>query len=687
MASTTTHKKEIVDFLWEWAESHGDWSKLLVSKIVSTESNLLIEDRNTVFNYFLQSINLHSGLPALIIVKPTYIPAAKQIVLEFLSGITGVNRLAKNQTINFGKNITIIYGENGTGKTGYSRILKTLGFSYDNYNNILSNIFGAGEPKAAIIKFKANGVDETFTWNGTNKNSELENISVFNSNCVQISLSDRQLIVSPIGFHLFNLITSELHELANLLNAKTALHPTALLWIETLTPGTPQQTFVSELSGSSTEQKLKELSSFTSTQEKELLDKETELSNFNRTLLQNEIQNLNFSIVEIGTIINKIRIAQTQFTDTTWQALIELNNQVAILESKTQTGIKELAETRGIEFYETLEFQSFLNAAEGYIKVINKLDYPSLADNCVYCLQPLEKPAQELLKNYRALLNDKTQENLSLLKGQKIILTNQVSQIDANLIFHQPIFGIDAQQNSVQPVEIADYNQLLGQLQTTFVTDKVSDDSTFSLDYPEYIKFVTDKSTALNQILTEKRNLLSNLAAKETELKNKIAELRDRKLLSTKVVEVKVAIQNHKIISTISANAGSFNSYSVSRKTSDAREHLVQKNFKDIFKDELKALRKSHLPIELSFGTDRGNSKVSPRISTHILTEILSEGEQKAIALAEFMTELQLDNTKAPVIFDDPVNSLDHRIIDEVAKRFIELSKERQIIVFTHSIF
>ncbi len=50
------------------------------------------------------------------------------------------------------------------------------------------------------------------------------------------------------------------------------------------------------------------------------------------------------------------------------------------------------------------------------------------------------------------------------------------------------------------------------------------------------------------------------------------------------------------------------------------------------------------------------------------------------------MTELQLDSVKAPVIFDDPVNSLDHRIIDEVAKRFIELSKQRQVIVFTHSI-
>jgi hypothetical protein len=34
MASTTTNKKEIVDFLWEWAESNGEWSKLLIEKTI-----------------------------------------------------------------------------------------------------------------------------------------------------------------------------------------------------------------------------------------------------------------------------------------------------------------------------------------------------------------------------------------------------------------------------------------------------------------------------------------------------------------------------------------------------------------------------------------------------------------------------------------------------------------------------
>src|SRR5690606_9438916 len=38
------------------------------------------------------------------------------------------------------------------------------------------------------------------------------------------------------------------------------------------------------------------------------------------------------------------------------------------------------------------------------------------------------------------------------------------------------------------------------------------------------------------------------------------------------------------------------------------------------------------------------------------------------------------------VLFADPANSLDHHITDDVAKRSMRLSKDRQGIIFTHSV-
>ncbi len=694
MSSSVNSEKSIIDFIWEWTEDHADWSKLLINRLVATESPLSTDDRESVFNYFLQSINLHTGLPALTFVKPTYTPTTRTIELDSLSDITGVNRLAKNQTVNFAKNITVIYGENGTGKTGYSRILKTLGFSYDTNKTILPNIYAATEPhiyaatepQTATIKFKSDGNPKTFTWNGANNDSELKNISVFNSNCVQFSINDRTLIVTPIGFHLFHLVSDELNALTQLLQRKIAAHPTTLSWLDNLTPGTPQHAFIATLSATSTEQKLTELSNFTPTHEAALTTKGTELTNLNKVLLLSQIQALRSQIQELDLIIGKIQTAQTLLNDANWQTLLGFNREIAELENKTQTGIKEIAEERGIEFYQTAEFNSFIQAAESYIKIIDKPEYPEEEDICVYCLQPLDKSAKDLLKSYRTLLNDKTQETLIALRNKKAKLIQLVSQVDTNLTFHQPTFGTDKNQAVIQPREITDYNTNLGALKTTFVTDAVAQGSSFTFDYQTVINFLTDKRTAINNNLTQKLEALENLATREATLKKEIAELKDRKLLSGKVAEVKAAITNHKIVDTLNSNSSSFNTNAISRKTTSAREELVRQDFEDLFKKELTALRKTNLKIDLSFGTDRGNSKVFQSISRHALADILSEGEQKAIALAEFLTELQLDNTKAPIIFDDPVNSLDHNIIDEVARRLLKLSNERQVVIFTHSV-
>ena len=66
---------------------------------------------------------------------------------------------------------------------------------------------------------------------------------------------------------------------------------------------------------------------------------------------------------------------------------------------------------------------------------------------------------------------------------------------------------------------------------------------------------------------------------------------------------------------------------------------------------------------------------------------VLSEGEQKVIAIADFIAEARVSEISVPVIFDDPVSSLDHRRVEEVAARISALASEYQVVVFTHDIF
>lgn len=64
----------------------------------------------------------------------------------------------------------------------------------------------------------------------------------------------------------------------------------------------------------------------------------------------------------------------------------------------------------------------------------------------------------------------------------------------------------------------------------------------------------------------------------------------------------------------------------------------------------------------------------------------MSEGEKRATALADFLTEVALDTTSSGIILDDPVTSLDLEWRETIASILITEAKHRQVIVFTHDL-
>ena len=66
--------------------------------------------------------------------------------------------------------------------------------------------------------------------------------------------------------------------------------------------------------------------------------------------------------------------------------------------------------------------------------------------------------------------------------------------------------------------------------------------------------------------------------------------------------------------------------------------------------------------------------------------KILSEGEQRAIALADFLAEVNSNPANAGIALDDPVTSQDHQRKTMIAKRLVEEALKRQVIIFTHDL-
>ncbi len=67
-------------------------------------------------------------------------------------------------------------------------------------------------------------------------------------------------------------------------------------------------------------------------------------------------------------------------------------------------------------------------------------------------------------------------------------------------------------------------------------------------------------------------------------------------------------------------------------------------------------------------------------------SNVLSEGEQRVVSISAFLAELTTAGRNIPIIFDDPVSSLDHNFRERVAKRLVQEAKIRQVVVFTHDI-
>jgi wobble nucleotide-excising tRNase len=207
------------------------------------------------------------------------------------------------------------------------------------------------------------------------------------------------------------------------------------------------------------------------------------------------------------------------------------------------------------------------------------------------------------------------------------------------------------------------------------------------IPFDNTISFLGEKITSLEEDLEGKKETLATLQEVESSLQKAINELEDRKKFSEKIADVNTVISRLKIKHALEINTNKFSSRAISTKTTAARSELVEKKFRSTFDTELKNFRRSTTPVGMNFKTDKGQYKIVQSISDRYkLNEILSEGEQKAIALAEFLAELQFDKRKSPAVFDDPVTSLDHKIIEEVARRLLKLSKERQVVIFTHSI-
>lgn len=134
----------------------------------------------------------------------THFPAesgpAAPVALRSIGQAKNVNALADGQTLNFAESgLTIVYGDNGAGKSGYGRILKRACRARDQ-EEIMGNVYApAAGVASARIQFSVGGVSRPpLLWqNGTSAAPELSTVSVFDSKCASVHVDGH----NELGVH------------------------------------------------------------------------------------------------------------------------------------------------------------------------------------------------------------------------------------------------------------------------------------------------------------------------------------------------------------------------------------------------------------------------------------------------------------------------------------------------------
>ena len=160
--AVTTEAPAFADIL-AWSQDRPLWQRDALRRLTETEE-LTDEDIDELTTLCKDSTLPAAPLSADHIRAPEAgLPPAQ---LRAIRDVLNVNALAEGQRLNFlTGGVTIVYGDNSSGKSGYVRVLKRACRARGPDEHILKNIYTApAGPQQAEIDFTAGSQDQSERW-------------------------------------------------------------------------------------------------------------------------------------------------------------------------------------------------------------------------------------------------------------------------------------------------------------------------------------------------------------------------------------------------------------------------------------------------------------------------------------------------------------------------------------------
>jgi ABC-type lipoprotein export system ATPase subunit len=695
MLTPSPPKLKADDYLLELSiQSREEWLKSLIGMVLSsrvTPDELFL---GRTYEQFLAEYKLREkkqeedelALPPEAIQSPT---ATNGFTLKSLQHEGGVNALERGATIPFHAKLTVVYGKNGSGKSGFVRILKRIAGSRTQ-EEVWQNLHNSKTQNRckAIIEYADGATDTQHPWNGESRIAPFNQMSIFDGKCVPVYLNKSlNFSYQPYGFELFQAVSSSLQKLQQKLatDIQRAQNEKPLI-DDIFNEETSIGIFVKGITAATKPEALDKLPVWDAKAQKNLVEKIEKRKGLQNLEQQSEL--LHTRQQKLKALEDALTQVQTDLSAQKLKLYFGLVGKFNQLKRNQAVKKGKTLKDHDIAEMESDEWENFIESGEEYIGIAVHDEYPSEDDQCIYCQQGLSKGSQKLVQLYRELFREAETSDLDDIEAK---LDKALGEMDGSAFSDDFPYAKDEFKKVLQKRTIAAAFAALSAADTLAQTVAAS----LKSKKPQKLQPVNTSAIiasvrkARTKVETDARTLEEtqrNIYRKSQELDQAIAELQDTQKLAKHRAQVeKYIVIERWIAGATQLQTSKLNTKPVTDLGKKAWRELVSDSFRDRFHAEVIALDAPE--VDLDFRGEYGSQMRAKNLEgLDGIDRFLSEGEQKAVALADFFAELSMQHEHAPVIFDDPATSFDHDRKERIAKRIARESDTRQIIVFTHDL-
>jgi hypothetical protein len=700
---------DVTQDLFAWTEKQADWARdALRRHACALNFELGADDKAQVFRRMRQAAGIADegvceSVPFAAEHFKSSASAGTRTLLVSLGPVKNLARLAPDQRLSFALDgITLIYGDNGSGKTGYCRITKKACRSLT-ADDLLGDVFKEGKkpPAEVVIRYRRDGekdVTEEHWTDGTPPPAAIAGISVFDARNARLFVDAE----NRIGFLPREVALLEQHaKHCGEMDAKIEGDVKALnarLKIA-LPGGYAADGDVAKLFARlalkqilPTEAEVRAAAAWTENDQKDLEDLERLLAQDPKALADRyrraasllKVYSIDVkSIVEGLSADSAVKLAEAH-------TLSKSTAAAAALAASDRFKAEPLAGT-GFQ-----PWRLMYDFAEKYVQALGSDGLSAKeGDPCALCQEPLSADGAARMQRFADFVNDqasKAADAAAAALAAKItalqdLIVPKRKDVENALADYRKISD-DTEQFSAT---IIDYFTAA----ETRRRGLIDAAETAAFDTIQGAPDPIDKNLDAEAIaLEDNAAKLDKTAASDGTQRllerERLAKLKDRKKLADDLETVLSRLKDVEMAGKLAKCRELLSTKAVSVQITTLRRDLVTADLEKRIMEEIKTLDLLHLPFRVTDRSDGGKSNFKVVLNTPVGVandKVLSEGEQRALALACFLGELGGDTVKHGIVIDDPVSSLDHIRIRRVAQRIVdEAAKGKQITIFTHNL-